>query len=177
MVRLCAILIGSLIISGCAGGSLKPTVPSKEDGRRACPTSVGTIIDIQEVTIEGNTEMAQGMGAAVGAYAGNRAAKNESELVEIAATVAGAAVGNMAGDVTSKTILSKPGTELLVYIDGTTHSIVQETDVRQPYAVGDDVWVVGNLHSAPQTRSQWNSRYGKQPNTGCKSGVRVLIKR
>jgi outer membrane lipoprotein SlyB len=132
---------------------------------------------MQEVTIEGNTEMAQGMGAAVGGYAGNRSAKNESELVEIAATVAGAAVGNMAGDVASKTIMSTPGTELMVYIDGTTHSIVQETDVRQPYAVGDDVWVIGNLRSAPQSNSQWNRRYGKQSNTGCKSGVRVLIKR
>ena len=171
MVRFITVIIASLIISGCAGGSQKPTVPSRDDGRRACPTSEGTIIDIIDVTIEGNTEVAQGAGAALGGYTANRAAKNESEVVEIIATVAGAAVGSMAGDMVSKNVMSRPGQELMVYVEGVTHSIIQESDVNQPYSVGQDVWVVGNL-THPKN---WGNRYNTQ--TQCASGIRVLIKR
>jgi outer membrane lipoprotein SlyB len=159
-----------LILSACAGGSLKPTVPGQADGRKACPTSEGTIIDIIDVTIEGNTEVAQGAGAAIGGYTANRAAKNESEVVEIVATVAGAAVGSMAGDMVSKNVLSRDGQELMVYVNGVTHSIVQESDINQPYSVGQDVWVVGNL-----TANKLGSRYNNTPS--CTSGIRVLIKR
>ena len=170
MVRsICSIGI-CLILSACAGGSLKPTVPSQSDGRKACPTSEGTIIDIIDVTIEGNTEVAQGAGAALGGYTANRAAKNESEVVEIVATVAGAAVGSMAGDMVSKNVLSRDGQELMVYVNGVTHSIVQESDINQPYSVGQDVWVVGNL-----TANKLGSRYNNTPS--CTSGIRVLIKR
>ncbi len=171
MVRsICCIGI-CLILSACAGGSQKPTVPSRDDGRRACPTSEGTIIDIIDVTIEGNTEVAQGAGAALGGYTANRAAKNESEVVEIIATVAGAAVGSMAGDMVSKNVMARNGVELMVYVEGVTHSIIQESDVNQPYSVGQDVWVVGNL-TQPKN---WGNRYNTQ--TQCASGIRVLIKR
>jgi outer membrane lipoprotein SlyB len=171
MVRFITIIIASLIISGCAGGSQKPTVPSRDDGRKACPTSEGTIIDMTEVMIEGPTEIAQGTGAALGGYTANRAAKNESEVVEIVATVAGAAVGSVAGDLVSKNVMSRDGVELMVYVNGVTHSIIQESDINQPYAVGQDVWVVGNL---TQPKS-WGNRYNTQPQ--CASGIRVLIKR
>ena len=173
MVRFITVIIACLIISGCAGGSQKPTVPNRDDGRKACPTTEGTIIDMVEVTIEGPTEIAQGTGAALGGYTANRAAKNESEVVEIIATAAGAAVGSVAGDMVSKNVLSRDGVELMVYVGGTTHSIIQETDARQPYAVGQDVWVVGNLNPVKQTR--YSSTYNTQAN--CKSGIRVLIKR
>ena len=171
MVRFITVIIASLIISGCAGGSQKPTVPSRDDGRRACPTAEGTIIDMTEVTIEGPTEIAQGTGAALGGYTANRAAKNESEVVEIIATAAGAAVGSVAGDMVSKNVLSRAGVELMVHVDGTTYSIIQEWDNNQPYLVGQDVWVVGNL----QQPKSWNNRYNTQ--SQCASGIRVLIKR
>lgn len=164
-----------VILTACAGGSQKPTVPSRDDGRRACPTSEGVIIDIIDVTIEGNTEVAQGAGAALGGYTANRAAKNESEVVEIVATVAGAAVGSIAGDMISKNVMTKPGTELMVYVNGVTHSIIQESDINQPYSVGDDVWVVGNL-TQPKNNNSWNNRYGNTQNN-CASGIRVLIKK
>ena len=171
MVRFITVIIASVLIAGCAGGSQKPTVPSRDDGRKACPTSEGTIIDMVEVTIEGPTEIAQGTGAALGAYTANRAAKNESEVVEIIATAAGAAVGSVAGDMVSKNVMSRDGVELMVYVDGVTHSIIQEWDNRQPYLVGQDVWVVGNL---TQDRS-WGNRYNQT--SQCASGIRVLIKR
>ena len=171
MVRFITAVCVSLLIAGCAGGSQKPTVPSRDDGRRACPTSEGTIIDMVEVTIEGNTEVAQGAGAALGGYTANRAAKNESEVVEIIATMAGAAVGSVAGDMVSKNVMSRAGVELMVYVNGVTHSIIQEWDNRQPYLVGQDVWVVGNL-TQPKN---WGNRYNTQ--SQCASGIRVLIKR
>ena len=171
MVRLFALCCACVLIVGCAGSSQKPTVPSRDDGRHACPTAEGTIIDLVEVTIEGPTEIAQGTGAALGAYTANRAAKNESEVVEIIATAAGAAVGSVAGDITSKNILSRDGVELMVYVNGVTHSIIQESDINQPFKVGQDVWVVGNL---VQDRS-WGNRYNQT--SQCASGIRVLIKR
>ena len=171
MVRLFALCCACVLIAGCAGSSQKPTVPSRDDGRRACPTAEGTIIDLVEVTIEGPTEIAQGTGAALGAYTANRAAKNESEVVEIIATAAGAAVGSVAGDMVSKNVMSRDGVELMVYVNGVTHSIIQESDINQPYAVGQDVWVVGNL---VQDRS-WGNRYNQT--SSCASGIRVLIKR
>lgn len=171
MVRILASISICILIAGCAGGSQKPTVPSRDDGRKACPTAEGTIIDMTEVTIEGPTEIAQGTGAALGAYTANRAAKNESEVVEIIATAAGAAVGSVAGDMVSKNVLSRDGVELMVYVKGTTYSIVQEWDSNQPYLVGQDVWVVGNL---TQDRS-WGNRYNQT--SSCASGIRVLIKR
>ena len=171
MVRLFALCCACVLIVGCAGGSQKPTVPSRDDGRRACPTAEGTIIDLVEVTIEGPTEIAQGTGAALGAYTANRAAKNESEVVEVIATAAGAAVGSVAGDLVSKNVMSRDGVELMVYVNGVTHSIIQESDVNQPFEVGQDVWVVGHL---VQDRS-WGNRYNQT--SSCASGIRVLIKR
>ena len=171
MVRLFALCCACVLIVGCAGSSQKPTVPSRDDGRKACPTAEGTIIDIIEVTIEGPTEIAQGTGAALGAYTANRAAKNESEVVEVIATAAGAAVGSVAGDLASKNILSRDGVELMVYVNGVTHSIIQETDQRQPFAVGDNVWVVGHL----QPDRSWGNRYNQT--STCASGIRVLIKK
>ena len=175
MVRSITTIGICLILSACAGGSLKPTVPSRDDGRRACPTSEGTIIDMVEVTIEGPTEIAQGAGAAFGGYVGNRAAKDESEVVEALATGVGAVIGSMAGDAASKNVMSKNGVELMVHVKGTTYSIVQESDVNQPYAVGQDVWVVGSLNQ-PKNNNSWNNRYGNT-NNQCASGIRVLIKR
>ena len=177
MVRILASISICILIAGCAGGSQKPTVPSRDDGRKACPTSEGVIIDITEVTIEGATEIAQGTGAVFGGYVGNRAAKDESEVVEAIATGAGAVLGSMAGDAAAKTVMSRDGVELMVLIDGTTYSIVQEWDNRQPYLVGQDVWVVGSI-SQPRPDNTWNRRYGgQQPRDNCSSGIRVLIKR
>lgn len=175
MVRFITAVCVSLLVAGCAGGSLKPTVPSRDDGRKACPTSEGTIIDMVEVTIEGPTEIAQGAGAAFGGYVGNRAAKDESEVVEALATGVGAVIGSMAGDAASKNVMSKNGVELMVHVKGTTYSIVQEWDVNQPYLVGQDVWIVGSLNQPKN--NNWNNRYGKNTNNTCTSGIRVLIKR
>jgi len=173
MVRIITAVIASVLIAGCAGGSQKPTVPSREDGRKACPTAEGTIIDMTEVTIEGPTEIAQGAGAAFGGYVGNRASSNESDVVEALATGVGVVVGSMAGDAAAKNIMTREGVALMVHIKGTTYSIVQEWDSRQPYLVGQDVWVVGNLQ---QPKTAWNGkRYGSE--SYCESGIRVLIKK
>ena len=171
MVRILASIFICFTIAGCAGGSQKPTVPSRDDGRRACPTAEGTIIDMIHVTIEGPTEIAQGTGAAFGGYIGNRAAKDESDVVEALATGIGVVAGSMAGDAAAKTVMSRDGVELMVYVNGVTHSIIQEWDKRQPYLVGQDVWVVGHL----QPDRSWGNRYNKT--SSCASGIRVLIKK
>lgn len=164
-MKYAVVCLSLLLSSGCAGGSLKPTVADKSDARKGCPVTEGTVIQVTDVTIEGNTEAAQGIGAAIGGYAGNRAVKDESELVSIAATVAGAAVGSVAGNAVAKNSLNKDGQELIVVIDGSAHSIIQETDGRAQFAVGDSVWVIGNLSG---------NRYSKNQN--CDNGIRAIPK-
>jgi len=165
MKKLLLVTLFTVSTTACAGGSLKPTVPDRGDARKACPVAEGTVIQVTDVTIEGDMEVAQAVGAGIGGYAGNRAAKKESELVQIAATVAGAAVGSIAGDAAGKAALNKDGQELVVVIDGKAHSIIQQTDGRAPFAVGDDVWVIGNLSG---------NRYSQNQN--CRNGIRAIPK-
>ena len=164
-MRYAIVCLSLLLSSGCAGSSLKPTVPDRGDGRKSCPVAEGTVIQVTDVTIEGEIETAQIVGASIGGYAGNRAAKKESELVQIAATVAGAALGSVAGNATGKAALNKNGQELIVVIDGEAHSIIQQTDNRATFGVGDDVWVIGNLTG---------NRYSKNQN--CNNGIRAIPK-
>lgn len=163
--KLFATLLMAASTSACAGGSLKPTVPDSGDARKACPVAEGTVIQVTDVTIEGNIEAAQAVGAGIGGYAGNRATKKENELVQIAATVAGAVVGSMAGDAAGKTALNKDGQELIVVINGKAHSIIQQTDGRASFVVGDDVWVIGDL-----------SGRNRSANQNCRNGIRAIPK-
>jgi outer membrane lipoprotein SlyB len=159
------IILTAAVLAGCAGGSLKPTVPGSEVGRTACPVTSGTVLQVVNVTIQGQTEIAQAGGAAVGGYVGNRALKESGDVAQVLGTVAGAAVGSVAGDAAGKTFLSRGGTELLITVNGSTVSLVQETDRNQPFKVGDSVWIIGEWNN---TRSHSRDR--------CAGGLRAIIK-
>src|SRR6056300_16764 len=130
IILVLAIITSSACAGSPVGGSDKPTVPRGGDARKACPTVQGTVLEVTDVIIDGNVTAAQGVGAGLGGYAGNRAARKESELVQISATVAGAAVGTIAGDAVGKSALNKPGQELVVLVNGNSYSVLQETDGR-----------------------------------------------
>lgn len=161
----------SFASAGCAatpvGGSDKPTVPNSGDARKACPTTTGVVINVTEVTIQGNVEAAQGVGAAIGGYAGHEAAGN-NDVAKVFGAVAGAAVGTYAGNAVGNATLNKPGQELIVLIGDTSYTILQETDSRMGFGVGDTVYVIGDLSN--------RYRYGRSGNTNCTNGIRVIKK-
>jgi len=160
MKYLYTVLIISLI-TGCAGGSLKPTVPDSGDARSTCPVQEAVVLDLVNVTIERNVEAAQAGGAALGGYIGNRALKNESELEQVLGTVVGTAAGSAVGNAVGTRALNRDGVELILQVNGSAVSVVQELDPDVTFYKGDTVWVIGNV----------GNRYGR-----CSSGTRVLPK-
>jgi outer membrane lipoprotein SlyB len=161
----------SLFVPGCAGtpvgGSDKPTVPNSGDARKACPTTTGVVINVTEVTIQGNVEAAQGVGAAIGGYAGHEAA-GDNDVAKVFGAVAGAAVGTYAGNAVGNATLNKSGQELVILVGDTSYTILQETDVRMGFSSGDTVYVIGNLSS--------RNYYNRGSNTNCTNGIRVIKK-
>lgn len=166
-----SILALSLASAGCAatpvGGSDRPTVPSSGDTRKACPTTTGVIINVTEVTIQGNVEAAQGVGAAIGGYAGHEAA-GDNDVAKVFGAVAGAAIGTYAGNAVGNATLNKSGQELIVLVGDTSYTILQETDGRMGFSSGDTVYVIGDLSN--------RYRYGRSSNTSCNNGIRVIKK-
>ena len=166
-----SILALSLASAGCAatpvGGSDKPTVPSSGDTRKACPTTTGVIINVTDVTIQGNVEAAQGVGAAIGGYAGHEAA-GDNDVAKVFGAVAGAAIGTYAGNAVGNATLNKTGQELIVLIGDTSYTILQETDGRMGFSSGDTVYVIGDLSRG--------YGYNRSRNTSCTNGIRVIKK-
>jgi outer membrane lipoprotein SlyB len=156
MNKLCATIVISSLLSGCAGGSLTPTTVNRTDARSSCPAQEGVVLEAVSTTIQSNQELAQGVGAGLVGYAANQATENKNDAVRAIATVAGAGVGSVIGNAVSKT-QNKQGVELIMSVDGRVFSVIQEMD--SVFQKGDAVWVIG-----------YNVRYGQQ----CSSGVRVL---
>lgn len=156
------ILLLSLLLAGCAGGSLKPTVPESGDARSTCEATKGTIVDLLNVNIERNLEMAQAGGAALGGYIANEATEDSNDIAQAVATVAGAATGSALGNMIGENFINRDGIELLVEVNGNVISVVQEVDPTVTFYKGDPVWVVGATKRVTYSRNR------------CASGTRVL---
>lgn len=156
------IFLLSFLLTGCVGGSLKPTVPDSGDARNTCDVSSGVIIDLVNVEIERNIEAAQAGGAALGGYIANEATDGSNDIAQAVATVAGAATGSALGNMIGQQVLNRDGVELLVDVNGSVVSIVQQDDPSVTFQKGDAVWVVGAT-----SRARYNSKK-------CASGTRVL---
>lgn len=145
MLRTTSILLLALSLSACAGGNLRPTDVSRSDARTPEAVQEGTVEQVYKVTLRSNTEVAQGVGAAVGGYAANRASKDTHEAVQVLATAAGVMVGSVVGDSVSDLALDKSGINLIVRLDsGSTIAISQQTDSRADFTVGDRVYLIGS---------------------------------
>lgn len=165
MIMKYTILFTALLsVTGCAGigGSDKPTRPSGSDARASCAVQSGTVLEVIDVTLEGPRAESQAIGAAIGGYAGSVATRGGGDLARLGGSVAGAAAGAVVGGTVNDLALTRPGTELVIAVSGSTVSIVQETDRRAEFQPGDQVWVIG-----------LNEQY-RHRNTRCDSGVRVL---
>ena len=131
------LLLSLLTVVGCTSTQNSPTVTTGA----TCKAVEGVILDIQSVTIERNTEIAQSVGAGLGGYVANRATKDQDEVVEVLATAIGAGAGAVIGDRVADATQDLAGKELIVQLDSGVHSIIQQ-DVTS-FESGDKIWVIG----------------------------------
>lgn len=142
------IILAALLATGCTSTQNHPTVV---DGS-SCPVQKGTILDVQRVTIDRNTETAQAVGAGLGGYIANKATDNKGEVTRVLATAAGAAVGAVAGDRVADATQDLSAYELIVQLPRGAQSIIQQDSVYD-YQAGDTVWVVGYPDSSVYNRT------------------------
>lgn len=134
-----------LVLSGCAGGSLKPTDVSRDQAAKPQRVQEGTVITAYTVTIKGNTEAAQATGAALGAYAANRATKNNSDVAQVLATAGGAVIGSVAGNTVSDLTLDRKGVNIVIKLDtGSVISVTQQVDANAVFNAGDSVYIINS---------------------------------
>lgn len=152
-------LLGLLLIVGCTSTQNHPTVT----GGATCQAEEGIILDIQSVTIERNTEVAQGIGAGLGGYVANRATKDKDEVVEVLATAIGAGAGAVIGDKVADATQDLQGKELIVQLDSGVHSIIQQ-DVGS-FKAGDAVWVIGFTPRVSYRRNNCGEQVRVMPRT------------
>lgn len=132
-----------LMLTACTS-TATPGVVKRQDVSKACEAESAVVLDVTEVVIHRNPEAAQTVGAALGGYAANRATKNNSDMIQVLATVAGAGAGAVVADAANNKLMYREGTELILKTQHGTFSVVQETDSDFVFLPGSEVWVVGS---------------------------------
>lgn len=139
------ILSLSLFVFSCSNMSLAPEVVRKSDAQKQQYVTIGTIIDVTNVVIEGDREVGSAAGAVIGAATGKNVTESEPES-DIAAIIGGL-VGSAAGAEIGSKLTKKDGVELLIETNGGRMvSIIQE---------------VGKYNYAPDQKVRIIKRNGK----------------
>ena len=135
----------SLFVFPCSNMSLAPEVVRKSDAQKQQYVTIGTIIDVTNVVIEGDREAGSAAGAVIGAATGKNVTESEPES-DIAAII-GCLVGSaVVAEIGSK-LTKKDGVELLIETNGgRIVSIIQE---------------VGKYNYAPDQKVRIIKRNGK----------------
>lgn len=118
-------LFFTFFIVSCSNMSLAPEVVRKSDAQKQQYVTIGTIIDVRNVVIEGDREAGSAAGALIGASAGKNVTDSEPES-DIAAIIGGLAGSAVGAEIGSK-LTRKDGVELLIETNGGRMvSIIQE---------------------------------------------------
>ncbi len=138
-----------LLLSGCMPESRSGDVYSRDQARVAHTVYYGTILRVEEVTLEGtNTGAGTLAGGAMGGALGSAVGGGSGRTI---ATVGGAILGGIAGTAAEKGMTTQVGVELEVELDnGELLAIVQEKDAI--YNVGDRVRVLRDARGAARVR-------------------------
>ncbi|WP_027857107.1 outer membrane lipoprotein [Marinobacterium jannaschii] len=147
-VTLAAILMGSTLLAGCAGGLTGETY-SRNDARKVQQVRYGVVESATPVVIEGRRDgiVGTGAGAIVGGIAGSSVGGGRgSQIATVLGAVAGGALGNKAEESATRA----QGQEITVVMDnGQVLSVVQEVEQGQFLRAGDRVRL---LQRAGQSR-------------------------
>lgn len=139
------ILSLSLFVFSCSNMSLAPEVVRKSDAQKQQYVTIGKIIDVTNVVIEGDREVGSAAGAVIGAATGKNVTESEPES-DIAAIIGGL-VGSAVGAEIGSKLTKKDGVELLIETNGGRMvSIIQE---------------VGKYNYAPDQKVRIIKRNGK----------------
>ncbi len=138
-----------LLLSACMPESRSGDVYSRDQARVAHTVYYGTILRVEEVTLEGtNTGAGTLAGGAMGGALGSAVGGGSGRTI---ATVGGAILGGIAGTAAEKGMTTQVGVELEVELDnGELLAIVQEKDAI--YNVGDRVRVLRDARGAARVR-------------------------
>ena len=115
----------SFFLISCSNMSLTPEVVRKSDAQKQQYVVIGTIIDLNDVVIEGDRETGAAAGALIGGSVGKEVTDSEPE--SDIATVVGGLLGSAIGAEIGSNLTKKEGIEILIETNGGRMvSIIQE---------------------------------------------------
>ncbi len=129
-----------VIFTGCqtpmSGSSYE-----RREARKMQTVYYGTVVSVNEVTIQGEAGPAGTIaGAAAGAAVGHSVGQGSGKT---AATIIGGVAGAVAGGAVEKKITTKAGLEITVKLeDGKTVAIIQEKTAQDNFRPGDAVQII-----------------------------------
>jgi outer membrane lipoprotein SlyB len=134
-----AVVLGSVLLAGCAGPSLTGTSYSRSEARQVHYVRYGVVDSVTPVVIEGRTDgvVGTGAGAIVGGIAGSNVGGGSGRTV---GAVLGAVAGGVLGNKIESSATRRQGQEITVHLDnGETLSLVQEVEAGQFFRPGERV--------------------------------------
>ncbi len=148
----------SLFLTGCAS-SLKGDTYSRDEAKQVQTVKFGVVEDARFVVIEGTkTPIGTVAGAAVGGIAGSGVGNGTGAKI---ATVIGAVAGGLAGSAAEEQLTKSQGIELVVRLENNQIiSVVQAYEEDSPFHIGDKVRVL-QLNGSTRIAKMHNSHYNK----------------
>ena len=130
----------SFFLISCSNMSLTPEVVRKSDAQKQQYVVIGTIIDLNDVVIEGERETGAATGALIGGSVGKEVTDSEPE--SDIATVVGGLLGSAIGAEIGSNLTKKEGIEILIETNGGRMvSIIQEVG-KYNYNVNQKVRII-----------------------------------
>lgn len=141
--------LASLVLAGCASG-LGGGTYERGEARRAMEIELGTVESVRFVRLEGTkTPVGTVAGAAVGGIAGSTVGGGTGRSI---ATVLGAVAGGMAGSAVEEGVTRSRGVEVTVQLDSGRLIAVVQADEGENFAPGERVRLVRDGRTTRVTR-------------------------
>ncbi len=146
-LTLIATFVLSLSVSACSSlDSRKANVVQPGETQRMERVRTGTLLDITEVTIAGDSKIGTAVGAVLGGVVGSQATRTQGSGTQAAGGVGGAIAGGVLGNKLGGALTRKNGVQLLIEFENKdVMSIVQEFDPNVNFAIGQKVRIIGDV--------------------------------
>jgi outer membrane lipoprotein SlyB len=147
---LATLLVGSVMVTGCAYNSSSPDVYTAGQAQREETVRFGTVESVRAVTITSNDGQPSGLGAlgggALGAVAGSAIGGGKGS---IATAIIGGLAGAVAGNAVENGVAKRSGVEITVRLDNGDLRAITQAATGELFQAGDRVRL---LSSAGVTR-------------------------